>query len=68
MPMSIKYATCSDGARTAYGVIGDGPALVFTPGWVSHLEVFEDNQTGKRGSHTRILRSGAALRAHIKNR
>ena len=47
MPMTIKYATRSDGARTAYGVMGDGPPLVFTPGWVSHLEVFDETVDGR---------------------
>ena len=47
MPMTIKYATRSDGARTAYGVMGCGPPLVFTPGWVSHLEVFDETVDGR---------------------
>jgi class 3 adenylate cyclase len=47
MPLTIKYATRSDGARTAYGVMGDGPPLVFTPGWVSHLEVFDETAGGR---------------------
>ncbi len=47
MSMTIKYATRSDGARTAYGVMGAGTPLVFTPGWVSHLEVFDDTPNGR---------------------
>jgi class 3 adenylate cyclase len=47
MPMTIKYATRTDGARTAYGVMGDGPPLIFTPGWVSHLEVFDETVDGR---------------------
>jgi class 3 adenylate cyclase/pimeloyl-ACP methyl ester carboxylesterase len=47
MPMTIKYATRSDGARTAYGVTGDGPLLIVPPGWVSHLEVFDETSGGR---------------------
>jgi pimeloyl-ACP methyl ester carboxylesterase len=47
MPLTIKYATRSDGARTAYGVMGNGPPLIFTPGWVSHLEVFDETEGGR---------------------
>jgi class 3 adenylate cyclase len=47
MPLTIKYATRSDGARTAYGVLGEGPPLIFTPGWVSHLEVFDETVDGR---------------------
>ena len=47
MPLTIKYATSSDGARTAFGVMGEGPPLVFTPGSVSHLEVFDETAEGR---------------------
>lgn len=45
--MTIRYATRSDGARTAYGVMGQGPLLVSPPGWVSHLEVFDETVDGR---------------------
>jgi pimeloyl-ACP methyl ester carboxylesterase len=37
----IRYATRSDGARTAYGTVGSGPALLIAPGMLSHLEWWE---------------------------
>jgi len=39
MERRIQFATTSDGVRVAFQVIGDGPPLVLTPGWVSHLEL-----------------------------
>lgn len=38
MEREIRFCTMSDGARIAYGTVGQGPALVVPPGWVSHLE------------------------------
>jgi len=35
----IRFSTASDGARIAYATAGEGPPLVFPPGWVSHLEL-----------------------------
>jgi len=37
----IRYATRADGARTAYGTLGSGPALVIAPTVISHLEWWE---------------------------
>jgi pimeloyl-ACP methyl ester carboxylesterase/DNA-binding XRE family transcriptional regulator len=34
----VRYAARTDGARTAYGVVGHGPVLLVPPGFVSHLE------------------------------
>jgi class 3 adenylate cyclase/pimeloyl-ACP methyl ester carboxylesterase len=38
MDMQIRYATRADGAKTAYGVMGDGPPVVVPPGWVWSLD------------------------------
>ena len=38
MEPQIRYARRTDGARTAYAVIGSGPVLIYTPGFASHLE------------------------------
>lgn len=34
----IRFCTAADGVKIAYGVTGDGPALVKTGNWLSHLE------------------------------
>ena len=38
MEPQIRYARRTDGARTAYAVVGRGPVMVYTPGFTSHLE------------------------------
>ena len=38
MAFELRYTRRSDGARTAYGVMGNGPVLVMPPGALSHLE------------------------------
>ncbi|HEY8174017.1 MAG TPA: adenylate/guanylate cyclase domain-containing protein [Dehalococcoidia bacterium] len=38
MEPQIRYARRTDGARTAYAVVGSGPVMVYTPGFASHLE------------------------------
>jgi class 3 adenylate cyclase/pimeloyl-ACP methyl ester carboxylesterase len=38
MEPQIRYARRADGARTAYAVRGEGPVMIYTPGFVSHLE------------------------------
>ncbi|MEP6624471.1 MAG: adenylate/guanylate cyclase domain-containing protein [Acidimicrobiia bacterium] len=37
--MDIRYALTADGVRIGYSEIGDGPALVFVRGWITHLEL-----------------------------
>jgi hypothetical protein len=39
--MNIRYASRIDGAKTAYGVV-DAACVLIVPGWVSHLELWED--------------------------
>ena len=34
----IRFCTTADGVRLAYGTLGQGPALVKTANWLSHLE------------------------------
>jgi pimeloyl-ACP methyl ester carboxylesterase len=35
----IRFLTTSGGARVAYCAVGDGPAIVRTPPWISHLDL-----------------------------
>ncbi|HZU72396.1 MAG TPA: adenylate/guanylate cyclase domain-containing protein [Acidimicrobiales bacterium] len=35
----VRFARTSDGVRIAYSAEGEGPALVFVRGWVTHLEL-----------------------------
>ena len=39
MEQEIRLCTTSDGVRIAYSAIGEGPPVVWVPGWVSHLEL-----------------------------
>lgn len=39
MEQDVRFCHTPDGARIAYAVTGDGPALVWTPWLVSHLEL-----------------------------
>ena len=39
MEQQIRFCTTSDNVRIAYAVVGSGPARVWAPGWISHLEV-----------------------------
>jgi class 3 adenylate cyclase len=39
MEQEIRFCTTFDGVRIAYATVGEGPPLVFVPGWISHLEV-----------------------------
>ncbi len=50
----IRFATTSDGLRIAYTVVGpgDGPPIVFPPGWISHLEL---ESRGVSGAFTHDL-------------
>ena len=38
MDQSIRFCTSSDGAKLAYAVTGDGPPLVMSATWLTHLE------------------------------
>ena len=35
-----RYATAPDGVNIAYQVVGEGPDLVFVPGWISNVDLF----------------------------
>lgn len=39
MEQQISFCTTPDGTRIAYSIVGQGPPLVFPPGWISHLEL-----------------------------
>jgi class 3 adenylate cyclase len=38
MEPQIRFCTSLDGTRIAYATAGEGPPLVLSPGWVSHLK------------------------------
>ena len=37
MDQSIRFCTSSDGVKLAYAVTGDGPPLVMSATWLTHL-------------------------------
>ncbi|MGA8848929.1 MAG: alpha/beta fold hydrolase [Dehalococcoidia bacterium] len=39
MERQIRFCTARDGLRIAYSTVGQGPALVVPPAWVSHQEL-----------------------------
>jgi len=47
MEQQIRFCTTSDGIRIAYTTVGQGPALVIAPGWVSHLQLQWDYPAGR---------------------
>ena len=38
LPIDIRFCTANDGARIAYSVMGQGPPIVKTAAWMSHLQ------------------------------
>jgi class 3 adenylate cyclase/pimeloyl-ACP methyl ester carboxylesterase len=42
------YATAPDGTNIAYQVVGEGPDLVFVPGWISNLDLFWEMPASRR--------------------
>jgi pimeloyl-ACP methyl ester carboxylesterase len=48
MEQQIRFCTVSDGVRIAYATVGEGPALVSVPGWISHLELDWQNPHARR--------------------
>lgn len=47
-PPETHYATASDGTNIAYQVVGEGPDLVFVPGWISNLDLFWEMPASRR--------------------
>jgi class 3 adenylate cyclase len=45
MEREVRYCTSFDGTRIAYSIAGDGPPVVWIPGWISHLDI--DHQLGQ---------------------
>jgi hypothetical protein len=41
-PGDICYARTNDGIDIAYTAFGEGPALLFAPGFVTHLDLMWD--------------------------
>jgi pimeloyl-ACP methyl ester carboxylesterase len=39
MEQQIRFCTMPDGARLAYSIVGQGPALVVPPYWITHVEL-----------------------------
>jgi hypothetical protein len=38
IPIDIRFCTANDGARIAYSIMGEGPPIVKTATWMSHLQ------------------------------
>ena len=38
LPLNISFCTAGDGVRIAYSVMGEGPPIVKTASWMSHLQ------------------------------
>lgn len=43
MERQIQFCTTSEGVRIAYIIFGQGPFLVVPPGWVTHVEMGDDD-------------------------
>jgi pimeloyl-ACP methyl ester carboxylesterase len=61
MPMKIpetRYARTSDGVHIAYASTGEGPDLIFIPGFVSNVELFWEDPDASRffGRLSRFVR------------
>jgi pimeloyl-ACP methyl ester carboxylesterase len=39
MEQQIRFCKMADGVRIAYSTMGQGPAVVLVPGWISHLQL-----------------------------
>jgi class 3 adenylate cyclase/pimeloyl-ACP methyl ester carboxylesterase len=48
IPPETAYATAPDGTNIAYQVVGDGPDLLFVPGWISNLDLFWEAPASRR--------------------
>jgi len=55
MKQQIRFCTSRDGVRIAYAILGDGPPLVWPPGWVGHLEL-QWEQPAIRSFYERLAR------------
>ena len=58
MEQHIRFCTSSDGTRIAYATVGQGPPLVRSLGWLTHLECEWENplwRTFIGGMSTRYL-------------
>ncbi len=60
MKQQIRFCTSRDGVRIAYAILGDGPPLVWPPGWVSHLEL-QREQPAIRSFNERLARHHALV-------
>ncbi|OGP50259.1 MAG: hypothetical protein A2Y79_00775 [Deltaproteobacteria bacterium RBG_13_43_22] len=47
MEQEIRFCMTVDGVRIAYSTMGQGPALVMVPGWISHLQLMWDHSAAK---------------------
>jgi class 3 adenylate cyclase len=61
MQQRVQFCTTSDGVNIAYAVIGQGPPLIFVPGWVSHLEMNWEN-ADSRAQYERLARDFTLVR------
>src|SRR4030042_6512459 len=47
MEQEIRFCLTVDGVPIAYSTMGQGPALVMVPGWISHLQLMWDHSAAK---------------------
>jgi pimeloyl-ACP methyl ester carboxylesterase len=48
MELQIRFCIATDGLRLAYSTVGQGPALVVPPPWISHRELFWQDPVNRR--------------------
>jgi class 3 adenylate cyclase len=61
MEQDIRFCTTAQGVKLAFATVGQGPAIVFPPGWVSHLELSWADPL-QRGFVERLARSHTVVR------
>jgi pimeloyl-ACP methyl ester carboxylesterase len=42
MEQEIRFCATPDGVRIAHSTVGQGPAVVIVPGWISHLQLYAE--------------------------
>jgi len=48
LEQQIRFCIAKDGSRVAYSTVGQGPALVVPPAWISHQELGWQEQVSRR--------------------
>ena len=61
MDQQIRFMTTPEGARIAYATVGQGPVLIHTAHWLSHLE-FDWQDEAKRSFYESLARKHTLVR------